>query len=120
VLAVEPGLRADLARRSGGRVLVVDYFASRRCSVTIGDLTAEFRVDPPADGFVELQDVDGIRTFAEQRLIPVLESAVLTVRLAGPPFARHLAVSLDPPSRWLDFLDGPGILAGKRRLLPIR
>ena len=45
-LGVEPTLRGSLARLANGRVLVVDYFASRRCSVVIGDLTGDFGDTP--------------------------------------------------------------------------
>lgn len=58
--------------------------------------------------------------FAEIRLVSVFEGAALTLRLGGPVFARHLAVSLDPGSRWIDFLEQPKVLAGKRRFSPRR
>ena len=116
-IAVEAGLRGSLADRSRGGVLVIDYFASRRCSVVIGDLTAEFRKAPPGTGFAELVGVDGVRVFAETRLLKVLAGAGTTLRLGGPPFARHIALDLDEPERWIDFLERPGVLAGKRRSL---
>jgi hypothetical protein len=93
--------------------MVLDYFASRRCSVVIGDITADFRREPPGPGYVELASIDGVAVFAERRLIPVLMEAALTLRFGGPIFARHLAVSLDPASRWIDFLESPSVLAGK-------
>ena len=115
-LGVEPTLRASLARLANGRVLVIDYFASRRCSVVIGDLTGDFEDTPPGPGYVELASIEHMRVFAESRLLAVLDDAGPTLRLGGPRFARHLAVDLDRPERWIDFLDGPGVLAGKRRL----
>ena len=114
-LGIEPTLRGSLARLANGRVLVIDYFASRRCSVVIGDLTSEFRETPPGPGYVELARMEGVRVFAESRLLTVLDDAGLSLRLAGFPFARHLAIDLDRPERWIDFLEGPGVLAGKRR-----
>ena len=114
-LGVEPTLRRSLAQIANGRVLVIDYFASRRCSVVIGDLTGDFENAPPSPGFVELASIDGVRVFAEARLLAVLGDAGSTLRLGGLPFARHVAVELDRPERWIDFLEGPGVLARKRR-----
>ena len=115
-LGVEPSLRDSLVRMANGRLIVIDYFASRRCSVVIGDLTGDFRDTPPGRGFVELSSVEGVRVFAESRLLAVLREAGSTLRLGGPPFVRHLAFDLDRPERWIDFLDGPRVLAGKRRI----
>jgi hypothetical protein len=114
-LGVEPTLRGSVAPLANGRVLVIDYFASRRCSVVIGDLTGDFRETLPAPGYVELASIEGVRVFAEARLLTILEDAGPSLRLSGFPFARHLAVDLDRPELWIDFLDGPGVLAGKRR-----
>jgi hypothetical protein len=112
-LGVEPTLRGSLAHLANGRVLVIDYFASRRCSVVIGDVTADFGEMPP--GYVEVGSVEGVRVFAEPRLLAVLADTESSLRLGGPPFARHLAIDLDPPERWIDFLEEPGVLAGRRR-----
>ena len=114
-LGVEPTLRDSLAHLANGRVLVIDYFASRRCSIIIGDLTADFAEMPPGAPFVEVGDVEGVRVFAEPRLHAVLADTESSLRLGGPPFARHLAIDLDPPERWIDFLEQPGVLAGMRR-----
>ena len=113
-IGVEPSLRSSLARRADGRVLVIDYFASRRCGVVIGDLTATLEERPANRGFTELAPIEGVRVLAETRLLPVLRDAASTLRLSGPPFARHLALEIDHPERWLDFLDQPGVLAGKQ------
>ncbi len=114
-LGVEPTLRGSLERFADGRVLVIDYFASRRCSVVIGDLTGDFQDTPPGPRYVELASIESVPVFAESRLLAVLGDAGTTLRLGGPPFARHLALELDRPERWIDFLEGPGVLAGKRR-----
>lgn len=114
-LGVEPSLRGSLAHMANGRVLVIDYFASRRCSVVVGDLTADFVDMPPGPAYVEVGSVEGVRVFAEQRLLAVLADTESSLRLAGPPFARHLAIDLDPPERWLDFLEEPGVLIGRHR-----
>jgi hypothetical protein len=115
-LGVEPMLRASLAQMANGRVIVIDYFASRRCSVVIGDLTGDFRDTPPSRGYVELASIEDVRVFAESRLLSVLAEAGSSLRLSGPPFARHLAVELDRPERWIDFLESPGVLVGTRRI----
>ncbi|MEX1171540.1 MAG: hypothetical protein WEG56_02895 [Chloroflexota bacterium] len=114
-LGVGRTLRGSLAGLANGRVLVIDYFASRRCSVVIGDLTVDFRDTPPGPGYVELAGIEGVRVFAESRLIAVLGDAGSTLRLGGPPCARNLAVELDRPERWIDFLERRGVLAGKHR-----
>ena len=88
-LGVEPTLRGSLAQLANGRVLVIDYFASRRCSVVIGDLTGDFEDTPPGPGYVELASIESVRVFAESRLLAVLGDAGPSLRLGGPPCARH-------------------------------
>jgi len=105
-VGVEPGLRRELHDLARGRVLVIDWFSSRRCGVTLGDLTASFRDGRPGPDFVELAPIEGVPLFAERRLLAMLAGAGPWLRSAGPRFARHLAVMLDRPERWLDFLDG--------------
>lgn len=119
-LGVEPTLRGSLARLANGRIIVIDYFASRRCSVVIGDLTGDFEEERPGPGYpgpgyVELASIESVRVFVEPRLLALLGDAGPTLCLGGPAFARHLSVHLDRPERWIDFLEQPGILAGKRR-----
>lgn len=114
-LGVVPALRGSIAQFASGRVLVIDYFASRRCSVVMGDLTVDFEDTPPVRGYVELASIESVRVFAASRLLGILGDAGSSLRLGGPPFARHLAVNLDRPERWIDFLEAPGVLAGKRR-----
>ena len=114
-LGIEPTLRGSLAELANGRVLVIDYFASRRCSIVIGDLTGDFEDTPPTMGYVELASIEGVRVYTESRLLTLLGDAGSTLRLGGPSFARHLAIDLDRPEHWIDFLERPGVLAGKRR-----
>ncbi len=113
-LGVDPTLRRDLARLADDRVLVIDYYASRRCSLVVGDLTANFERRPPAHGYAQLASIEGVPVFVEFRLMPVLRDGEATLLLAGPSFARHLSVRLERPEGWLDFLDQPGVLTGKR------
>jgi hypothetical protein len=115
-LGVTTSLRGSLAQMANDRVMVIDYFASQRCGVVIGDLTGDFRDTPPGHGHLELSSVEGVRVFAESRLLAVLGEAGSTLRLGGSPFAQHLAFDLDRHERWIDFLEGPGVLARKRRL----
>jgi hypothetical protein len=117
-VGVEPALRIRLTELAAGRPLVLDWFGSRRCGIVIGDLTAKFRHQPPGQGYVELASIERVRVFAEESLLPVLRDAELTLRLGGPSFARHLAISLDPGSRWIEFLEQPMVLSGKRRFRP--
>jgi len=114
-VGLDPSLRGHLAGLASGRVLVVDYFASRRCSVVIGDLTCELRAGPPAGDFAELAAIEGVRLFVEQRLLAMMADAGPSLRVVGPPFMRHLAVELEEPERWIDFLEGPAVLVGKGR-----
>lgn len=111
---VAPRLRDVLTRLAGGRALVIDYFATGRCGAVVGDLTAEFWPEPPGDGYLELATVGSVRVFAEARLVGLLEEAGPGLDLAGLPFARHVAVTLERPERWLEFLERPGVCAGKR------
>jgi hypothetical protein len=114
-IGLDPALRGSLAGLANGRALVIDYFASLRCSVVIGDLTARFGEPPSGPGYVQLAAIDGVQVVVERRLVPVLRDGVATLLLAGPTFARHVSVRLDRPERWIDFLEQPGVLAGKRR-----
>ena len=111
-IGFEPTLRRELATRATGRVLVIDYFASRRCGVVTGDLTATFRHEI-VGRYLELAPVDGVRIVAEERLLNLLQRSGPTLRLTGPNLWRHLSVELALPELWLDFLERPGILRGK-------
>ncbi len=112
---MDPGLRANLPALAGGGSLVLDYYSSRRCSVTIGDLTAEVRGEPPAAGYVELRAIEGVRVFAEARLLPLLRDAGPSLRTARGVIGHHLAVDLDEPEAWIEFLEGPGLLSRRPR-----
>jgi hypothetical protein len=104
-----PRLRQELARLARGQAIVIDYYASARCGVVIGDITAGFVDDQPPESHVRLADLDGVPVFAEPRLVPLLEQTgpVLDRRL---PSGDWLAVTLQEPEKWLDFLELPGIV----------
>jgi hypothetical protein len=59
---------------------------------------------------VPLAQVEGVPLLADERLLELLSKAGPTIRLVGPPFARHLAVELDDPGAWIDFLGTPAAL----------
>ena len=103
-LLVDPGLGPKLTELARGRAVVIDYFASRRCGATLGDLTAAFGSPELGTDYVELEPVDGIPVVAERHLLSLLAGGA-TLRLGGPVFARHLAVSIEHPERWLEFLE---------------
>jgi hypothetical protein len=112
-IGIEPALRTDLASRAAGRVLVIDYWASRRCGVVTGDLTARFSDRDVNGSYVEGAPIEGVRIVVEERLLDVLEQSQPTLRLTGPTFRRRLGMELARPELWLDFLDGPGVVHGK-------
>jgi hypothetical protein len=104
---IEPSLRPRLPSLVGDGVIVIDYFATRRCGPAVGDLVVRVREAPPVPGYVALAPLEGVPIVARRDLLPLLARAGPALRLAGPPFARHLAISLDLPELWIDFLDGP-------------
>jgi len=88
---------------AGDRPIVIDHFASRRCGYTIGDLRVRIGADLDDTATVEATAPDGVRFVVEREIAGILSGGA-ELRLAGPSFARHLAISLDEPETWLDFL----------------
>lgn len=115
-LAVDPNVRGRIAAIAAGRTLVVDYYATRCCtSVWVGDLAVSWRdADVEEIRTAELEPVDGVRVVADRHLLDVLAVGEPVLTLAGPSFARHLAVRLDRPEVWIAFLESPRI--ARRRL----
>lgn len=105
-LQLAPELRGRLRALAAGRPLVIDYYASRLRGVAVGDLTATFGEPAAEPCLIELEPVDGVVVLAHRRLRDLLEGA--TLREAGPPWNRHVAVSLANPGAWIDFLDRHG------------
>jgi hypothetical protein len=105
LVGLDPELRPRLAGLAAGRALVIDYFATARCGGLVGDLTADLVKEPVGAEFVPIRVLETVPCYAERRLMPLLAQVETTIRFGGPPFARHLAVTLDPPERWLDFLE---------------
>ena len=108
-IMASPRLRAELPGQARGRAIVIDYFASARCGLVIGDITARFGPDPRPETYVRLSDLEGVPVLAERRLVPLLDESALTLDLSRLPFGSRLRVRLDRPERWLEFLDRPGI-----------
>jgi hypothetical protein len=107
-VSATPRLRQELARRSRGRAIVIDYYASARCGVVVGDITARFAAGHEAESHARLGDLEGIPVFAERRLTPLLERTELV--LDRPLLGGGLAINLDEPESWLDFLELPGVV----------
>ena len=104
-VGLEPRLRGRLAAMAGGRTLEIGMYASRCCGspYLIGDLTVSFR-DDRRSGTVALAPIDGVPLVADERLVELLAQATPTLVEVGLPFARHLAIQLEPPEAWLEFL----------------
>ena len=103
-LDIEPELRRRLFDLARGRPIVIDYYASRHCGLTVGDLTVRFATRPLEPRYLELVPIEGVRVLAEQRIVRLLSDGA-TLRKASLPFSRHLGISLTHPERWIDFLE---------------
>lgn len=112
-IGIEPELRGDLAKRAAGRVLVINYWALRRCGVVTGDLTVRLTEREIEGPYVAVAPIEAVRIVVEERLLNVLELSGPTLRLMGPTFRRRLGIELARPELWLDFLHRPGVLRGK-------
>jgi hypothetical protein len=102
-LDVEPALRGRLAGLAAGRSLVIDYYASTHRGMTIGDLTVRFGYPHAEPRYVLLEPLEDVTVIAERNLLTLLFGA--TLREAGLPFARHLAITMVQPERWIEFLE---------------
>jgi hypothetical protein len=109
IVTTTPRLQADLTHLARGRAIVIDYFASARCGVVVGDITANFDASPPSETHVRLPNVEGVPVFAEPRLIRLLEESMATIDRPLLPMGDGLALMLGRPEKWLEFLDRPGI-----------
>jgi hypothetical protein len=101
-------VRNHVLRVARDRTIVVGHFVSRRCGPAVGDLTVGFLRQPPGDEYVELEPIEGVPVWVERVLLPVLAAAGPRLRVRRPAFARGLAIDLDRPALWLDFLDRTG------------
>jgi hypothetical protein len=103
-IRVESSLVPRLSELSQGRALVIDCFASRRCGVTIGDVTVTVgsnacRFGLPRAG--PARNCPGPRL----RAPPGPARAGAELRLGGPVVPQRLRLSIDRPEGWVDFLE---------------
>jgi hypothetical protein len=101
-LTVERGLRGRLVELGQGQALVIDYYSSWHRGFAVGDLTVRFGEPKAEPRYVALEPLEGVNVLAERSLLGLLDGA--TIREAGLPFARHLAISLERPEMWIEFL----------------
>ena len=71
--------------------------------LTVGDLTVQLGDPDPKPRYMELEPLEGVKVLAERSLLELLPGA--TLHETGLPVARHLAISLDRPERWIEFLE---------------
>lgn len=107
VVGIDPSLRSSLAEQACGRSLVIDSYRSWHCGTWIGDLTVRWRPVDLGPDYVELAPLDGVRLFANGRLLGFLRAAGPVVRRGGLPFRRGLGINLERPDLWIDYLDHP-------------
>ncbi len=105
-IRAEAGTAARLDSMAAGRPIVIDHFASRRCGVTIGDLRVRFGADLGETRVTDAEPIAGLPVVVEDDLVKLLAEGS-SLRVVGPSFAPRLAVSLDRPEAWLDFLHTP-------------
>ena len=113
-IALDLRLRGRLATLAAGRTLVIGYFASRTCCCVVGDIAVDWRSSPPGPGFLELARVDGVPLFADERLVDVLDGARPELRPGGILRRGTPSLWLGIPERWIEFLEGPTVLARRR------
>lgn len=106
-VGLDPALRSVLSERSSGRTLVIDAFRSWQCGTWIGDLTVHWWDAEPGPEFAELAPLEGIRLFANRRLLRLLRDGGAILRRGRLPFRGGLTLTLDRPELWIDYLDHP-------------
>lgn len=102
-LRVDPSVATRLAVMADGRPIVIDHFASHRCGPTIGDLRVRIGAELVDTPVVEAVAPNGLRIVLERDIVEVLDAGA-ELRIVGPAFLPRLAISLDRPEAWLDFL----------------
>ena len=102
-LGLAPPLAGRLPDLAAGRPLVIDYHASLLRGIRVGDIEVMVGEPDSEPCLIELDPVEGVVVLAHRRLIDLLDGA--TLREAGPPWHRHLALTLAKPEAWIDFLE---------------
>lgn len=103
-------LRGQLATVAAGRVLVVGYFASRRCGVVVGDFSISWRKAAPGPGYAELTPIEGVLVYADRRLLDVLRRSNPELRPGGLFSRGTPSIRLARPEQWIAFLEGPTVM----------
>jgi hypothetical protein len=106
-IEIEPPLKASLPEVAHGRTLVIDASISCRCGPRVGTLSVGWRANVPGSSFVELAPLEGVRLFANRRLLGILSRAGVVVRRGGLPFGHGIRLDLERPELWIDYLDHP-------------
>ena len=106
-VGIDPAIRGSLARRAAGRHLVVDGSRSWQCGTWIGDLTVQWWRREPGGDYAALQPLEGVRVFARRRLLGLLRLAGPTLVASRLPIWGGLAITLERPELWIDYLDRP-------------
>jgi hypothetical protein len=114
-LQLDATLAGRLATLARGRVLVIDAFRSWRCGACVGDLTVGWRHSPPSDGFLELGALEGVPVFVGRGLRSVLDAAGTSLVRSRLPWSCGVAIELERPELWLDFLAQPSDWSWQRR-----
>lgn len=104
-------LAGQLAILAAGRALHVGYDAVRRCGIVSGDFTVSWRDAPRPAGFVELASVEAVPIFVDERLLDVLRRADPELRPGRLLNRRTPTIGLGRPDLWIEFLDGPVVMA---------
>lgn len=96
-----------IEREARGRVLLIDFFASRCCTSTlVGDLETRWLDPDRTAGLESLGTVSGTPIVADPRLAKILHEGRARI-VRGGWRGRSLQVRLDVPEVWLDFLETP-------------
>lgn len=100
--------RRELPARANGRVLVLDYFATRLCgrNVSVGDLHLRWipAGEPPAQEYLPLQAPGGIEALVQRDLVAVLRATGGRIAMHGWGLFRRPIVQLEDGAAWLDFI----------------
>ena len=107
-VSASPRLRPELPRLAAGRAVVIGHYSSTRCGLVVGDITAGFESAPMTGRHLRIAELEGVPVHAEAVLVPLLEQTAMVLDLKRLPFLGGLDVCLDPPERWLEFLEGSG------------
>ncbi len=102
--ALDPALVGRFAEIAAGRVLVVDYLVTRPSpALPTAELSVRLQRTAPR-GSACLTLIEGIPCHGDPVLLPVLREAGPRLRPVAGALLGQLAIDLDRPLVWLDFL----------------